>query len=497
MSTAVQPTRYANLRRPKLPGFYGASTIQFVVVVLLAVPGALLTSQAFVPGLIFLVVASLLLAPWILGGQIGVNPYELAWRRYTWNRAARKGQTVLRQGLLGLTPDGETRLPGLAASTALYECQDVYGSPFGLLVSPSPKHYSVAIECLPPGTSGVDHATIDLQAAYWGGWLSELSREPDLIGAAVVIESAPDTGHRLRSAALRGIVQDAPQVSVQVLQDVVDRAPTSSAQIATRVVLTFSGKRREGKSVTVDEMAEDIGIRLPTLIDHLKHTGAGSALRACRAADLTDTVRVAFDPEVAPLVEEARSDGGTGLAWNEAGPTWARTHYDRYEHEGAVSVSHMMIEPPRGTYYTLSLARLLAPSPKVARKRVAILYRPTPAALSATLAEMRVRQAQFEASQSRTGVGRKSAELEAAQRNAQDEAAGSPFIRVGLMTTVTVTDPEELPRAKRVIESMGTQARLRMRLLRGAQDTGFLATLPLGLILADHMLLPTTLRDGM
>ncbi len=493
----VEPVGYSNLRRPKLPGFYGASAVQAIVIVGLALPGAVLVTVSLFWGGLYFLASAVVVVPWVVGTLVGRNPYEAMWRRYLWSRAVRRGQTVLSQGLLGFTPDGQTRLPGLAAQTELYSCEDVFGRPFGLLVTPSPKHYTVVISCQPPGVSGIDQKQIDNQAAHWGSWLGQLGGEPDLVGAQVVIETAPDTGHKLRAMALGSIEDDAPDLSREVLEDVVDRAPHSSAQVTTRVTLTFTAKRHDGKAATIDTMAEDIGTRLPTLLDHLKQTGAGSAVRACTAQDITDHARVAFDPSVATDVDEARAKGGTGLSWEEAGPQSAHAFYDHYVHDGAVSISHMLTEPPRGIFYTLSLSRLLSPSPKVARKRVALLYRPNNPALSANLAEIRVRQARFEASQSRSGVGRKSVELEAAQLNANDEARGAPFIRMGLLTTVTVASAEDLPAARRAIESLGTQARLKLRPIRAGQDVAFVATLPIGQVLADHLLLPSVVRDGL
>ena len=206
----VEPVGYSNLRRPKLPGFYGASAVQAVVIVALALPGAVLVTFTLLWGGIYFLVSAAIVVPWVVGTLLGRNPYEAMWRRYLWSRAVRRGQTVLSQGLLGFTPDGQTRLPGLAAQTELYSCEDVFGRPFGLLVTPSPKHYTVVISCQPPGVSGIDQKQIDNQAAHWGSWLGQLGGEPDLVGAQVVIETAPDTGHKLRAMALGSIEDDAP-----------------------------------------------------------------------------------------------------------------------------------------------------------------------------------------------------------------------------------------------------------------------------------------------
>lgn len=481
----AEPARYGNLRKPKLPGFYGATAGEAFAAAVLVIPGVLVLSFNFLFGLAWLLLAALVLAPWVVGRKVGFNPYEIGWRRYVWARAAKRAQTQLAQGAIGATPDGKTRLPGLLASTELVACRDAYGTEFGLIVSPTPRHYTVVIECFPPGTTGVDQTALDRSAAYWGAWLAELSREPGLVAIQVVIETAPDTGHRLREAALKGVKSDAPPLSTAILDDLIESAPNAAAQVTTRVALTFRGKRGDKNGTSA--MVEDIGSRLPGIASSLKMTGAGTAQRICSAQDITDFTRVAFDPDVAALVDEARSHDGTGLHWTDAGPTSAEAGYHAYRHEGAYSVSHQMTEAPRGIFFTLSLSRLLAPTAKVARKRVALLYRPTSPERSAALAESRVRQATFDASQSRTGGGRSQADVDAARQNAQSEAAGSPFVRVGIVTTMTVMDEEDLPLAKRTIESLGTQARLKLRPVVGSQDTAFVASLPLGTVLSEHV----------
>lgn len=96
-------------------------------------------------------------------------------------------------------------------------------------------------------------------------------------------------------------------------------------------------------------MADDIGTRLPGLVSQLRITGAGTSLRARTAADIIDDARVAFDPSVAAAEEQARNEGGTGLTWQECGPVAAYSGKEYYAHDGSVSLSMMMVEPPRGS----------------------------------------------------------------------------------------------------------------------------------------------------
>lgn len=496
-----QPVRYSSLRKPKLPGFSFLTTFQ-VIFLSVAVFASLMVMMLWdiIPAVILTVLWLIAFTPWVLGSLLGANPYALVSDRLAFARTKATGETQLVQGLVGITPDGRTRLPGLLAASELFECRDAFGMPFGMIVTSNPRTATVVIECAPPGVSGVDMATVDDAAAQWGDWLAALSREPELLGAQVVIESAPDTGNRLRAAAMAGVREDSPELSRAVLEEVVDAAPTAAAQITSRVALTFSG-RAEGKkkAATPEAMAEDIGTRLPALVDALRATGAGSACRPMSSQDITDAVRTAFDPAAASDVERLRAEGqGTGLDWEDAGPVHQEVHYDRLVHDGATSVSWTMSKAPRGTFTTLSLARLLAPAPKVARKRVALLYRPQTLAMSAMLADTRLRQASFEARQStKVRSLRREQEMKAAELNAEAEAAGAPFVKVGLAVTATVLDPAELRTAKRTVQDLGAAARITLRPAAGVQDSMFTATLPLGLVLHEHVSLPAFVREGL
>lgn len=494
--TTYRPVAYGNLRAPRAPGIFGVGLIPALALMLgLIVAVVAISLQFYIPGVILLALVLLFIAPWALGSRFGWNPYAAAANRLGFTRAAMKRDTTLVQH--GLAHDGRMRMPGLLAATELWEAKDAFGQVYGLLHTPSSRHWSVTIECAPSGTSGVDDEQIDNLAANFGAWLAELNQEEDLVLASIVVESAPDTGHRLRSAAMAGVVEDSPEFSRQVLTEMVESAPTASASMRTFVCLTFSG-RRGGKVLNAEAMAEELGPRLAGIRDGLRVTGAGPT-RWMTAADLTDFARVAYDPSVASQVEELRQDGeGTGLDWEDAGPAHAETHYDYLVHDGSVSKTWTWNKPPRGVFHTLSLEALLQPNPKVSRKRVAVFYRPLGPERSGFAAEMRVNEAQGRVRQSTGNVSsRKEAEYAAAKANADAEAKGNPFIRASLAVTATVASRSDLPAAERTIKRLSGRARLNMRPANGSQDSMFAATLPFGVALHEHHSLPEFVREGM
>ena len=80
---------------------------------------------------------------------------------------------------------------------------------------------------------------------------------------------------------------------------------------------------------------------------------------------------------------------------------------------------------------------------------------------------------------------------------ANEEAAGAGITLFGMVVTATVLDEEDLPSAKQMVMSQSAQARLRMRVALGSQDTAFVAGLPLGIVLPEHTTIPASITDNM
>lgn len=495
-----EAVRYGHLRRPKAPGISGMSPVQFLVtVVLILVAVVLVFLINFWLGLGWIAVCALVMAPWVIGTTIfDSNPYAGIVRRTKHRRGEVRGHTTLAQGPTGTVSHGAFTLPGMMASGELLQAVDGYGVPFAMIHHTAADHYSVVIETEPEGIVGRDQKDLDRKAALWGTYLGALSRHRDLIGAQVVVETVPDTGLRLERAARAGVQKDAPEFSKRVVDATIAAAPAGSAQVVTTVTLTFdASKGTERGKRSRDTVADDIGTRLPGLISQLRQTGAGANLRARVAADIVDDARVAFDPSVVAEVEKARANGGTGLTWEECGPVSAHSAPDHYSHDGHVSMSMVMVEPPRGVFYTLQMKELLDPSPRVPRKRVAMLYRPLDPALSAQLAEWRVTSASSDAtSDRRRGTSaRKKAALTSAEQNAKAEAEGSPFVRVATIVTGTVADPDDLPEVHATLLNLSQQARLKFRPAWGMHDVAFIASMPLGIVLPERVAVPAVLRE--
>lgn len=495
-----QQITYGNIRRPARPGLWGMSTVQTGVVILamcvlifLAATGNLLLMLIWI-GLVFLFGVPLLIPT-----RDGRNVYQRLNARRVYSRARRRGRTRLVAGPTGHVADGKCRLPGLLAQSVLTEHLDAYEQPFGLLRVPATNHYTSVIEASATGNDLVDMSTIDAQVAHWGAWLANLGNESGIDGASVTVETAPDSGLRLRRNLEGNIANDALEFALAVVDEIAQTHPAGAAQIQTRITITFSGKAAaEGaKSRAPAEMATEIGNRLPMLLGQLRATGAGTSGRACTAQDIVDATRVAYDPSVALLIEQARSEDGTGLTWDEAGPVLAEAGFDHYRHDRAWSKTWQMAAPPRGVFYATSLERLLQPHRDIARKRVTILYRPEDPVTAASAVESDINTATFTASQRRRATARAKGDLRAAEKQAEEEALGAGLVRFGIVVTATVLDREALPLAAKTVHALAAPARLRMREALGNEDVAFASGLPLGLVLPHHMFLPPALRDAL
>lgn len=492
--------RYGNLRRPKRPGLLGFGTLATGIGFFGVFAGLLLGLRFGPIAVVAVLVATLVaLVPSRRSLRDGRSGYERLGGRLLTGLRRRQGHAVLLQGAAGFTPDGQCRLPGLLAASELWDVQDPYGSPFGVLVVPSTGHYTVVIECAATGQDLVDRADIDRQVDQWGGFLALLGDYGDVDGVQVVVETAPDTGVRLRQAVTSRRAENGPPFARDVMDAVVEAYPVGSASIVTRCAITFTAAdkalRKGGGKHKREEMFGTIANRLPTILAQLRVSGAGASAAVMQSQDLIDAVRVAFDPMVAQDVEEARRQGGTGLAWSDAGPTRLRPYDDRLHHDRAWSKSWHMLEPPSGSFGSDQLSRLLGPHPDILRKRVALLFRPHDQISAAVEVERDIDAVTFSASAQRRVTSRTARDMVAARQTADEEAAGAGLVRFGMILTITVDSPDKLDKAESAFQQLKASARLRIRPAVGNQEVAFTGSLPCGLVLPEHMRVPDAMQD--
>ncbi|MEU8677801.1 SCO6880 family protein [Streptomyces sp. NPDC048560] len=493
---AVTHPTYGNWRRPRRPGLGPLGLIGTVgvfgglVVVLLSSLISLLAA------LVMFVPLVVVLTPLALRTQDGRNLYQLLTLRIGWLRRKSKGAHVYVSGPLSQRPGGRFRPPGLLNRVTAGEGRDAYDRPFGVLHHRHRNLYSVVLGCEPDGGSLVDPDQVDVWVAMWGEWLARLSHEPGLRGASVVVETAPDPGTRLASEVLPRITADAPPAARAVMEEVVERYPSASSEMHTYITLTYGvppGQKRRHEDVV-----NDLAIRIPGLLTGLVGAGGGAAY-PLSAERIAEVVRVAYDPAVAADVLSARAQhGGTGLEWDDAGPSACVESVKSYQHDSGYSRSWLLTLAPRGTVRSGVLRSMLEAAPGTRRKRVALLYRPIDPATSARIVEADRRSAQFMATSGRGMVqARAASEVRAAEQTAAEEASGAGLVEFSMMFTVTVDSASQLDEADVTVRNLLASSRISMRPADRMQAAAFSCTLPVGILPWEQTLIPHELQEAL
>lgn len=488
---------YGNWRQPTSPGLLGLGTVGtgLMFIALLIVIVVLFTTNILNAVITAAVFGGMILLLTIRDAD-GRSVLSRAANRAAWSSTKRRKANLYRSGPLGRSEWGTNQLPGLAAQSRLSEHEDSYARPFGMIYNPYAKTYSIVIGTEPDGAALVDQEQVDLWVADWGHWLRNLADEPGMEAAQVVIETAPDSGRRLRREVETYTDPEAPDFAKAMLGEVVMNYPAGSSTVKAYATLTFAAAPRKGaKPRTPDDMGRELAARIPGLVGSLQATGAGAA-NPLSAQQLCETILVAYDPAAATLIDDAHANGEVpDLSWSDVGPTAAQANWDSYRHDSATSITWQMTQAPRGLVQSGVLARLLAPHRDIARKRVTLLYKPIDPAKAAALVQADVRAAEFKATSTRKPAARDSLALRSAQATESEEASGAGLVNFGILVTATVIDPAKEADARAAVDNLGATARLRLRPVYGSQDSAFAAALPLGLVLTKHVSVPAALRE--
>ena len=491
------PRTYGNWRRPSSPGILGLGSVGtgLLLAGLVAVVITVMVAGLLEALVVAAIVGAAMLAVTTKDAH-GKSAVSRTAARVAWWSTRSRGANVYRSGPLGRALWGTYQLPGIAAPTRLSEHQDSYGRPFALLHTPATGSFAVVIGTEPDGAALVDPEQIDVWVADWGHWLAGLGDEPGVEAASVTIETAPDSGTRLRREVSMNVDEDAPAFARALLAEVVQEYPAGSSTVRAFVAITFNAAPRPGgKKRDAAEMGRDLAARLPGLTATLQATGAGAA-HPLSAQELCEVVRVAYDPAAAALIDEAHAAGeSVDLSWPDVGPAAAQASWDGYRHDSAYSCTWAMSEAPRGVVQSGVLARLLAPHRDIARKRVTLLYRPIDVARAAAIVEADLRAAEFRATSTNKPAARDTRAVRASAATASEEASGAGLVQFGMLVTASVDDLDKAPDARAAIDNLAASARLRLRRVYGSQDSAFAAALPLGLVLPKHIQVPVELRD--
>lgn len=445
----------------------------------------------------------ILVAGFVVGVALIIRPqgrtlYEWVYLAMAFHRAKKKGKTTYRSGPFSAIPGGNYKLPGALSKFEMFEGTTVGAQPFGMIYNPGAGEYTIVFRVWPQGDELVDGDTADAWVDMWGAFLANLGNEGDIAGAVATIETFPDTGVTVRSEVASLVHDDAPYLAQEILVQAAEQQSTQGLDFEARMSLTF----RPSTSKRSDplEMSTEIGRRIPIL--QKKMGAAGLRSEAMNPDEIIRFVKRAYDPSTQLDVELADTTAeGHQISWDDAGPAAASQSVNYYNHDGAISTTWEMREPPRGYVTSGILAGLVSKTPDITRKRVSVIYRPHTAGEAASIVDKDAIDARQGTKQERQRKGVASARKEqrevAAEIARQAEALGHGLSRFGVLITVTVPAPDsasdknmfresELPNVEAIVKSLTQQARLTIRRRFANQQFSFGAGLGIGLLIPEH-----------
>ncbi len=480
----LPPRTYGGWRRSRGIGLLGLGTT--ATFILLGLFILLLIVAAIAPGILLY-----LAPPVIVGCAVGLvrvagTPLaQLAVLRIRWWLAVHSGSTRYRAEAL-VSSDGCARLPGVLSALELLSAEDGYGGRYGLVRDRPTGFLTATLRVVPTSTWLADRDDADGWVAAWGSWLASLGHVPMLRWVTVTVDTAPEPGTSLADAVAAAVDPAAPKPAREIMASLVAAAPSSAADVDTRISLTFDPAASATRPRTLPDAVAETGRALYGLQSQLGSCGTTVSGRL-RAAEIAGVVRAAYDPASRGEVKRAME-----LAWSDAGPAGADELWDRYRHDSGISVSWAWREAPRSNVHADVLARLTAPGPWP--KRVTLQFRPLPAAAATQVLENEVRAAEFRQEYARRthrdATARDAFDHARARQAAMEEAQGAGVSLLSLYVTVTAPTDADLLNATAVTEAAAGSSRIQLHRLYGSQAAAFTVGLPCGICL------PALVRRG-
>ncbi|GAA4009824.1 hypothetical protein GCM10022247_34950 [Allokutzneria multivorans] len=370
-------------------------------------------------------------------------------------------------------------LPGVLAPLMPLSTQDGLGQPYGLLWCRRTGRMTAAIELAPVGLALADQDRADAWIGNWAAWKAALGYEPMVEWISVVVESAPSAATTISDYLTTNLAPDAPTIARETLLEVADAHRGTTAEISVRLNLHLQPNRARPQPRTDADRVAEVSRVCGALEADLPLCGVASLGRAS-AAHFALWLRGAYDPASRSELPRLREEEHL-LAWREAGPVTARTHYDHYWHDSGWSVSWALEALPNQLVTSTILAPLTAPGRY--HRRVSVNYQAFPADAAADAVGREAAGTTFRRRlRRRRGLddtARHRLDEARANQAADEEAHGAGVGLWTLYVTTTVTDPDHLPDAVADVESRARAAKLQLRRCWGWQHVGFAASLGL------------------
>jgi hypothetical protein len=487
---------YGNWRVPRSPGILGldlASSVLLISTLVVFIISILIVGILAALGFLMLSGATIVFL--LKKDRHGVSGGSKLLTRRGYRQARKAGSHQFRSGPLGKVRHGRCQLPGLLSKTALHEFTDAFGRPFALIELPTARHYAIVFAGQPEGGSLVDQDQEDQWVARYGNALTQLGEENGVIGAQVTIETVPDSGRELRQHVFGRLDPNAPELAREVLQQIVATYPVTASVTRAWITLVFASEL-DGKRVSPAEFAQAVKPRVRGFGELFHSSGVG-LVEPLSAQQVCELARIAYDPDAEALLEDEHLAGRDPvLDWQDVGPVAHDTGWDHYRHDSGLSMTWGMTIAPRGSVQSSVLRKLLAPSARVARKRVTLVYRVVEPGEAAMIVDRDTRTAETNLMNARRATPALRHELEKVELTAKEQESGHGLVSFALLVSATVDnrDPDALAIAATTVHNLAATARINLRLLYGSQDSAFAAALPLGVVLPQYLKVHPAIR---
>jgi hypothetical protein len=401
-----------------------------------------------------------------------------------------QGQRTFRSGPLSRVPHGNFRLPGLLADSRMWAPVDPWGNECALVEHRSLGSWSIIINACPPGVGLIKPTDIDRQIGHWGNWLANSADIPNIESVQCVLRAAPDTGELLAGEVNRRVNPAAPEFACQVMSDVIRESSGTASSVHAWVVITVKPRKGKAGKAGAEAVWNQLSQSVQGWCEHLGWTGMGVA-RPATPSEIAEMVKIAYDPLSEALITEARAGGApVRIAWEDVGPSAAQADWDSYRHDSHTSQTIGMTLAPRSLVTSRVLEPLLRPHLQIPMKRVALVFTPIPPSSTPEVVEKERDHADQQASQGRRPSGRAQKRQMDAKIAADEEARGAGLVLFSILATATWSNDADAEAVKEAFSGLPPASHLRMRPLFNAHDSGFAATLPLGVCLGHYSSLP-------
>lgn len=479
MSAGEEHRFYTLVGKPQKTGYFGLSwkATMWVFGGFFIVIGLMLAKQMLLAFLV-LVIIGIIVALMTLS----FRERSIAAQGQLFTQRAKRNyrkENVYVSGAESAVAGGRHPQPGMAATTDLLEATDSENKKFGVVLDIPARRatvfFNTALSGEVPRTLGERNDATD----QWGAWMAQLSLSNDIEYAIIPVANRPATGALIHREVNHLLDPNAPEVAQRIVLEAADALGSGVPEIEAHAAVTFKIKLNGS---TDRAFLHQLAYRIPQLYKSLAYADINS--EPLTAEQITAKSLVFNYPDTEADLEELQVRGGShGIDWTNAGPTVAFEMGNHYYHDGCRTVSYEMLGGPPPTFREGTLRDLLAPHPRLRRKRVALIYKPIPASEGGK----KVEKEWIDAKNQRSGMRSRAtgaADIRVGQTDAARTAVanGAQLGHYSLMLSVTGGHDMDLEAVHADVRELSGQANIQLHPMNGVHDIGAQVTQGLGVI---------------